>query len=1012
MRMSLKAVFQCIAMAILGIAGSLTAFANQSVIVDCRQGGQPVVTSGLTSTTKVLQSFPSCTITVSIHGGGAATIFSDNSGTPLANPFTAQNNPYPGAGFFYAANGRYDITISGGGITSPLTFSDILLNDPATLTGCSQLPALTGDVTSAGGTCATVLPNIATPGTGLKTTINAKGQVTSNTSAASTDLSDTALIARLNAAANFGLNPITAGNITGLAGVFTTVSNNGETVAGEVSPDVTGRQLGDVTHRWDAFIRNLDVAGTITGAITGNGTSGSIPKFTGTSTVGNSSITDNGTTVSTSEVMASLGLNINSTGLLSTTAQSGTGSLCMTTNCVMVTPNIGVASGTSLALTTGLTQDTVVARTRDCRVDGTIDLTGTIDSSGIINTCIANARTNKQTHILLPCGTLLWTANSINGTNFPGIHISGCGAEGTGSAPTQSQGITAIVCNQGTTKVCIDFTGSGNHEIDHMTINIARGVQGAGIGILQGRDNGGAGGGSANPLCYNQFWNIHDIYITDNGGTNPALNSGRGFTAIYNVGAENGVYNNVATVADTPILLSQTNILGISSPFQTLQTGCPLSMTGVTFISPILTSSANTLPVIEANLTEGIRIFGIQGVGGSALIKFENSLGASPTDSWMVTGQYEQGISDIITTSVSLDNMDFHVLIAVPPPGFDIKMGANSLTLSQSTWFFDSTPAIIPFIDNASTGTLITGSQINIGGATSASNTTVTSSTIYAPSLTDAQITFNAASNYDRYTSSGISTVGTRKSGSFIATSNGSVTAPALGVTSNSGLFALGSGIPQIASNGVVGPFFSSTQLGIGSSSDIISANNPDPSGSAPDANIGRIGPGIWGFGTGAHGSTAGTVQAAVGNFTNHTGTATNNNATAGSFGEVISSTIATGSSVSLSTGTTANITSISLTAGDWDCTGAVDFTFGATTSYTNLVGSISTTSATLGAQDSKFDFETPAAVPTATADMTFPLPVVRESLAGTTTVFLVAQGTFSVSTLKAYGTIRCRRMR
>lgn len=142
------------------------------------------------------------------------------------------------------------------------------------------------------------------------------------------------------------------------------------------------------------------------------------------------------------------------------------------------------------------------------------------------------------------------------------------------------------------------------------------------------------------------------------------------------------------------------------------------------------------------------------------------------------------------------------------------------------------------------------------------------------------------------------------------------------------------------------------------------------------------------------------------------TGTTTNNNANAGAIGEYISSTIATGASVTLTTNVTSNITSISLTAGDWDVTGAVDFTFGATTSYTNLIGSVSTTTGTIGAQDSKFDFETPAAVPTAGADSTFSLPVVRFSLSGTTTVFLVAQGTFTVSTLKAYGTIRARRIR
>jgi hypothetical protein len=141
-------------------------------------------------------------------------------------------------------------------------------------------------------------------------------------------------------------------------------------------------------------------------------------------------------------------------------------------------------------------------------------------------------------------------------------------------------------------------------------------------------------------------------------------------------------------------------------------------------------------------------------------------------------------------------------------------------------------------------------------------------------------------------------------------------------------------------------------------------------------------------------------------------GTPTNDNAAAGAVGEYISSTIATGSSITLTTNVAANVTSVSLTAGDWDCSGATDFTFGATTSYTNLIGSISTTSATLGAQDSKFDYETAANVPTASADATWALPNVRVLIASTTTVYLVAQGTFTVSSLKAYGTLRCRRVR
>jgi hypothetical protein len=113
-----------------------------------------------------------------------------------------------------------------------------------------------------------------------------------------------------------------------------------------------------------------------------------------------------------------------------------------------------------------------------------------------------------------------------------------------------------------------------------------------------------------------------------------------------------------------------------------------------------------------------------------------------------------------------------------------------------------------------------------------------------------------------------------------------------------------------------------------------------------------------------------------------------------------------------LSTGATKDVTGLALTAGDWDCSGAVDFQFGSTTSYTNLVGSISTTAATLGGQDTGFDYETAATIPTATADVTWPISDVRQLLSGTTNVFLVTQATFTASTLKTYGSIRCRRVR
>ena len=140
-------------------------------------------------------------------------------------------------------------------------------------------------------------------------------------------------------------------------------------------------------------------------------------------------------------------------------------------------------------------------------------------------------------------------------------------------------------------------------------------------------------------------------------------------------------------------------------------------------------------------------------------------------------------------------------------------------------------------------------------------------------------------------------------------------------------------------------------------------------------------------------------------------GTVTNDNANAGYVGEYVSAAVAAGAAVALTTNVTANVTSISLTAGDWDVTGLVQYTPGATTSVTQLTQGSSSTSATVGAQGTFSKFVTAANVLTA-VDPAWNLPVTRFSLATTTTVYLVAAATFTVSTLAAYGVIRARRVR
>lgn len=113
---------------------SLT-WGNQRFTGKCTASGN-VTTSGLSSTNTADITYASATVTVSIVGGGLATIFSDNAGTPLSNPFTASSD----ATFdFYAANGRYSVTCSGTGVPTTVINGDALLNDPASTPTSSNI---------------------------------------------------------------------------------------------------------------------------------------------------------------------------------------------------------------------------------------------------------------------------------------------------------------------------------------------------------------------------------------------------------------------------------------------------------------------------------------------------------------------------------------------------------------------------------------------------------------------------------------------------------------------------------------------------------------------------------------------------------------------------------------------------------------------------------------------------------------------------------------------------------
>lgn len=142
-------------------------------------------------------------------------------------------------------------------------------------------------------------------------------------------------------------------------------------------------------------------------------------------------------------------------------------------------------------------------------------------------------------------------------------------------------------------------------------------------------------------------------------------------------------------------------------------------------------------------------------------------------------------------------------------------------------------------------------------------------------------------------------------------------------------------------------------------------------------------------------------------------GTATNNNAAAGSVGEYVSSVIASGSAVALTTAVPANITSISLTAGDWDVTGAVDYVVTGATNLVFALGSLSTTSATVDVTPTNvaaMGYNAAGMIPAFAPRIC--LPTWRVSISATTTIYLVSNQNFTASTLSGYGFIGARRVR
>jgi hypothetical protein len=132
-------------------------------------------------------------------------------------------------------------------------------------------------------------------------------------------------------------------------------------------------------------------------------------------------------------------------------------------------------------------------------------------------------------------------------------------------------------------------------------------------------------------------------------------------------------------------------------------------------------------------------------------------------------------------------------------------------------------------------------------------------------------------------------------------------------------------------------------------------------------------------------------------------GTTTSDNTNAGNVGEFMSSVITKASASAFTSTNVVNLTSITLSAGDWDVWGNVGLDG---TTATSIQGGISTTTGTLPNEEFRCIFTVPSGANVAGA-----VPGVRQSVAGSTIVYMVISGT-GTGTMHKWGGIYARRVR
>jgi hypothetical protein len=142
-------------------------------------------------------------------------------------------------------------------------------------------------------------------------------------------------------------------------------------------------------------------------------------------------------------------------------------------------------------------------------------------------------------------------------------------------------------------------------------------------------------------------------------------------------------------------------------------------------------------------------------------------------------------------------------------------------------------------------------------------------------------------------------------------------------------------------------------------------------------------------------------------------GVTNGSDAASGVIGEFIAANVPLASEVTLTNNVPATVvTMTNLPAGDWVVNGQVNYDASGTTKITVLKQGISFSAGTFGTVNTYSVSQSGEYTPIAANDIAQLVRSQRISIATPTTIYLVAQATFTTSTLKAYGVLEARRVR